>query len=74
MIYCKKAPRKYKLLKWHRWFAWFPVTGANCPNGSKIKVWLQWIFRKGTLRYGDREPMKRNIWDFKYQINKPKDI
>lgn len=33
--------------KWHIWFAWFPVTIGLTTGNRKIKVWLEYVQRKG---------------------------
>ena len=45
-----KRNRIYEKSKWHRWFAWHPVTiKIHEPEGVYEKVWLEWIQRCGTL-------------------------
>lgn len=36
---------------WHRWFAWYPVTIAVNLHNRKVKVWLEWVERKGRINY-----------------------
>jgi hypothetical protein len=32
---------------WHRWFAWYPVVVSKTTDGHKIKVWWEYVERKG---------------------------
>jgi hypothetical protein len=50
-----RLQRPASLLKWHRWFAWYPVV-VRFENGLKHWVWLEHLERKWSLgRYGDRK-------------------
>ena len=40
--------RMKKLLKWHKWFAWFPVTVLDSPDYKKL-AWLEVVERCGKL-------------------------
>ncbi len=31
--------------KWHYWFAWYPVTVYVYSDGSKKKIWWEWVYR-----------------------------
>jgi hypothetical protein len=42
----KEVELPVDLRKWHRWFAWYPVTFWE--NHRKYKVWLSYIDRKLT--------------------------
>jgi hypothetical protein len=49
--------------EWHRWWAWFPVVAGITPNGRKIKVWLGYVDRSGSVSFV-------NIifrWDYTYK-------
>ena len=73
MIYCKCGPKESKRLKWHKWFAWFPVVIEEYSNGSKTKIWWQRIWRISKKHERDYEPYGF-YYTNKYQINKPKEI
>ena len=50
MIFCTNKTWKYKKQqreKWRRWFAWYPVEIEELPDGSVIRAWCQWVWRKG---------------------------
>lgn len=48
--YTRQVQRRRKQ-EWHKWFAWFPVTIDFTSEGRQIKVWLQYVMRKGVV-YG----------------------
>jgi len=33
--------------RWHRYFAWYPVTVYKYPDGSRKKIWLETVERCG---------------------------
>jgi len=33
---------------WHKWFARYPVTTKEYPDGAKDRIWLETVLRKGT--------------------------
>ena len=44
--------KKIRLEKWHKWFAWYPITinHIDCEDGKirNVKIWLETVMRKGT--------------------------
>lgn len=38
--------------KWHKWFAWYPVTVETYDDYSNKKVWLEYVWRLGILECG----------------------
>lgn len=53
---------KYRVdtYKWHRWFAWYPVTLSisevfigGVKHDRTIRVWLQRVLRKEVSGYAD---------------------
>ena len=41
--------RRGRKMKWHRWFAWHPVTlGNEWHNPEGQTVWLEWVERRTT--------------------------
>ena len=36
----------YRRFEWHKWFAWHPITLEHREDGSKMKAFLQWVYRK----------------------------
>jgi hypothetical protein len=56
----KCGPKDYSdKMKWHDWFAWFPVTVAN--NDCR---WLETVDRRGNIEY---TPDGRQYWNFEYK-------
>ena len=45
-------------MKWHKWFAWYPVRVAR--NDCR---WLETVHRKGTMFYYSQ---KRKYWEWQY--------
>ena len=67
MIYVTTKTTEYeKQAKecWHRWFAWYPVTVKEYPDGAERKVWLQTVDRKGTCTYD----WEGRWWTFEYRL------
>lgn len=59
MIFKRRSPRH---IKWHRWFAWFPV------NISDDEVaWLQYVERRAELLVGFDGGYWR--WDYRAMID-----
>jgi hypothetical protein len=52
---------------WHRWFAWYPIRIGETEDGHKIKIWLQYIWRKG---YHSRS-WEYSFWTWEYAEVKP---
>lgn len=50
--------------QWHKWFAWFPVTVGLTNEQRKIKVWLQYVERKGEYN----AYYKPWCWCWEYQL------
>jgi hypothetical protein len=49
-----RPQRSASLLKWHHWFAWYPVV-VRVDDELKHWVWLEHLERKWSLgEYGDR--------------------
>lgn len=65
MIWISSKIQNFKS-HWHRWFAWYPVTLKVYPYGSKKKVWLQTILRKGIGTHQDLDG-KVTTWHFEYK-------
>jgi hypothetical protein len=43
----RKAGAKLRAkLRWHKWFAWFPV---NMKENEKILIWMEFVERKGRM-------------------------
>lgn len=36
-------PKKSKL-KWHKWFAWYPICIAKHIDGSREYAWLEYVW------------------------------
>jgi len=53
-------PTWKELFLWHRWFAWFPVTVFEYPDGAKKRVWLEWVERCGEVCYAGTGDMRFN--------------
>jgi hypothetical protein len=45
--------------KWHKWFAWYPVTYAISDEGQDMKVWLRVIYRQGDYWCGWKYRLER---------------
>lgn len=39
--------------RWHKWFAWYPVTVSITPDKDRIRVWGQYVCRCGKVRWGE---------------------
>jgi len=61
------------LKDWHKWFAWHPVIIGTTGEGKEehsVKVWLQYLERKGTYYQG----WGGNFWVWEYrEIGNEKD-
>ncbi len=57
----EKIDRKQK---WHKWFAWYPVTVRVTEDKHKIRCWLENVQRKGYL-YG----FGTWSWEYKEMVN-----
>jgi hypothetical protein len=54
MKFNQVAPDNDPKTKWHKVFAWFPVTvhsGTDSSTGKEQKVWLEYIWRKRIYSY-----------------------
>jgi len=38
-----KLNRDIDRIRWHRWFAWKPVTVFRYPDGSRRLAWMCWV-------------------------------
>lgn len=59
--------KKYKEQQrkcWHIWFAWYPVTVYEFPDGAKTKAWLRNVLRKGKRITGWEE----DWWNYEYRL------
>lgn len=55
--------KKIKFEKWHKYFAWFPVAVDEYSDGTKKKVWLEDVMRRGEYHsYGGDV-----WWSFEYK-------
>lgn len=46
------AEEKYnRKSNWHKYFAWFPVVVGLTSDNREIKVWWEWVERKGEITY-----------------------
>jgi hypothetical protein len=69
MIYCSNKTLKYRIKRkenWHKWFAWHPVCIETHPDGSKTKIWWQWVLRKGKYIYSFDDAW----WNYEYKYLK----
>lgn len=48
--------------KWHKWFAWRPVSVSVFPDGNKKMVWLEPVYRCGELCFWGVDCH----WEWKY--------
>ena len=53
--------------QWHRWFAWHPVVIGINEDNREVKVWLEYVLRKGEPRF--LEPKAEGIlsYDWTYK-------
>lgn len=51
--------------KWHKWFAWRPITVYRINNEHKFKVWLEVIERKGDY---NNWPWCKPYWEYEYRL------
>lgn len=68
--------------KWHKWFAWYPVVIGETKNKHLIKVWLQYVYRRG-VSHSELSTMKQwieswggykpEIYYWQYSTEKPVD-
>lgn len=59
---------KYEKTRWHRWFAWYPVTVKEFdPEGVAIRCWLETVWRCGKVRAF----RGGYFWEYKYSLQKP---
>lgn len=56
LTWSEKVRRKQE---WQRWFAWYPVIISITPGGRKVKVWWEYVERKGNMGYSG--------WDYCYR-------
>ena len=57
---------KPELLKWHRWFAWYPII-VKIDQSSEAKVWLQYVWRIFVVRTPTVERIRR----YEYKLEQP---
>lgn len=50
--------------QWHRWFAWYPVVVGETVLGRKIKIWLEYVERMGSISY---DWDGNNYWRYEYR-------
>ena len=72
MVYFKKRKSKYEKLKWHKWFAWYPVVVEITPDGDKKKIWLEYVLRCYKMYYEHTysvmiERFKKHYKEIKYE-------
>lgn len=58
--------KKERLSAWHRWFAWRPIMMGEV-DGHHIKVWLEYVCRRGALHGGWDELW----WEWEYSNLSP---
>ena len=49
---------------WHKWFAWYPITIFE-RNGRKVKLWLEYIERKGRICMGGIYESNYYEWEYR---------
>jgi hypothetical protein len=47
-----------RLQRWHRWFAWYPIT----VDGDKY--WLEFVYRKASIRFTILDDYPCYNWEF----------
>jgi len=47
MRFTRKIKQPFDNKKWHRWFAWYPIKIGITNDGHHIKLWLEYVERKG---------------------------
>ncbi len=52
-----------KIQRWHRWYAWKPVTISITTEGRQVKVWMQWVVRRAI--YSSYTPDLFLNWEYK---------
>lgn len=52
-----------RIINWHKWFAWYPVTIGITLSGCKIKVWWEYVECRAIRAYYG----KYYGWDWKYR-------
>jgi len=59
---------------WHRWFVWYPVSVSEITVKGKIrkiKVWMEYVERKGVYDYNWGSLASSKSWKYEYrEINK----
>ena len=50
---------------WHIWWAWYPITVHEFPDGAKCKVWLRNVYRKGKY---DVSWDGTGFWEYEYTL------
>jgi hypothetical protein len=43
--------KKERIERWNPYFAWYPIK-IGIVDGHHVKIWLEWIERKGTVYSG----------------------
>lgn len=62
----KKQQEKFnRLLKWHKYFLWYPLT-MGTKNNKYYCVWLTFIYRRAVPKHSF-QPMNINETKFEYK-------
>jgi hypothetical protein len=53
-----------RLSNWHRWLAWRPVRIVNSETKRTQRVWLETVWRRGSLGEPDRDGVQWWSWTY----------